>query len=47
MTDEEIDYSEIPELGDDLFGIWKDDKETLNVNNYVRGLRKGRPNNKK
>ena len=25
-----------------LFGIWKDDESTLNVNEYVRNLRKGR-----
>ena len=26
----------------DLFGIWKDDEKTKNVNDYVRELRKGR-----
>ena len=28
--------------GNNLFGIWKDYKETENVNDYVRSLRKGR-----
>jgi len=26
----------------ELFGIWKDDEKTDNVENYVRNLRKGR-----
>jgi len=26
----------------ELFGIWKDNKETEEVDNYVRNLRKGR-----
>jgi len=26
----------------DFFGIWKDDERTRNVDDYVRGLRKGR-----
>jgi len=29
-------------LGDDLFGIWKDNDATENVNQYVRNLRQGR-----
>ena len=29
-------------LGDDLFGIWKDNDATENVSQYVRNLRKGR-----
>ena len=27
---------------DELFGIWKDSKDTENVDKYVRNLRKGR-----
>ena len=26
----------------ELFGIWKDDENTENVDNYVRNIRKGR-----
>ena len=26
----------------ELFGIWKDNEDLANINDYVRGLRKGR-----
>jgi len=30
------------EAGDELFGLWKDREEVLDVDGYVRQLRKGR-----
>ena len=31
-----------PEIEDELFGLWKDREDTIDVGEYVRSLRKGR-----
>lgn len=39
-----VPYSEVkePVTKNELFGIWKNNDSTQNVEEYVRGLRKGR-----
>ena len=37
-----IDEEIKPVIQSELFGIWKDNNQTENVENYVRNLRKGR-----
>ena len=37
-----IEEKNKPVASNELFGIWKDNDQTENVENYVRNLRKGR-----
>lgn len=38
----EKEEKKVPAKPNELFGIWKDDAATKDVDNYVRDLRKGR-----
>jgi prevent-host-death family protein len=37
-----IEDNDEPSEMNELFGIWKDNKETENVEDYIRSVRKGR-----
>ena len=37
-----LDNQKEQKTKNDLFGIWKDNDQTANVDNYVRKIRKGR-----
>jgi|GEM_PF-2679901 len=42
LFEDDAELTDNDRLGDDLFGIWRDNNATENVNQYVRNLRQGR-----